>query len=126
MNARWRVAIRAGWRVTLTLWWLQASVAMALATALPEVGHRHAPGTPEHPHALVEVGGLGLPATLGLALPALQPQTPGPGVRRPLLAPRWRRARVRLGRDPPGRGVHRPRKSVRPPNASPLRARATL
>lgn len=98
-------ALRAGARAALAVLLLQATVAVALAAALPEVGHAHPSGTPDHTHALLEVGGLGAPATVA-ATPPRPLATPRP--RRPRTrptAPRPRAGRTRLGRDPPVSGA---------------------
>ena len=107
MVARLAFALRAGARAALVVLLLQAAVAVALAAALPEVGHVHPAGTPAHAHALVEVGGLAVP-------PEPRVQAPRPiavVVRRsPLRAPGVRPRdlrRTRWGRAPPAVGSNR-------------------
>lgn len=109
MRARVLLALRCGGRAALVVLLLQATAAVALAAALPEVGHVHAPGTPDHPHALLEVGGVGVPALVA-------PPPPRPAAaRRPRARVRRlpgrpaRGARTRLGRDPPVMGRTSPR-----------------
>ncbi|MDF1521854.1 MAG: hypothetical protein P1P87_03430, partial [Trueperaceae bacterium] len=69
MPDRLALALHAGARTALAVLLLQAAVAVALAASLPEVGHVHLPGTGDHVHALVEVGGLGTPAVAPVPLP---------------------------------------------------------
>jgi len=109
MRARLTRALRCGGRAALVALLLQATAAVALAAALPEVGHVHPAGTPDHVHALVEVGGLGAPAVIlpPLPRPAIAPARRS--WRRAAPAPRPRAGRTRLGRDPPVR----PRASAR-------------
>ena len=101
MSVRLSRALRCGVRAALVVLLLQATAAVALAAALPEVGHVHPSGTPEHAHALLEVGGVGAPAIVVSPLPgpaaAVRCRRAGP---RPS-APRPRPSRTRLGRDPP-------------------------
>jgi len=94
-------ALRCGGRAALVVLLLQATAAVALAAALPEVGHVHPAGTPDHAHGLLEVGGVGVPATV--ASPVPRPvATPGRRRAGPRpSAPRPRPSRTRLGRDPP-------------------------
>ncbi|MBW6456832.1 MAG: hypothetical protein K0A98_13190 [Trueperaceae bacterium] len=101
MVARLNRALRCGARAAFVVLLLQATAAVALAAALPEVGHAHPAGAPDHAHGLLEVGGVGAPAIVASPLP-------GPEIahrcrragRRPS-APRPRAGRTRLGRDPP-------------------------
>jgi hypothetical protein len=101
MSARLSRALRSGVRAALVVLLLQATAAVALAAALPEVGHAHPAGTPEHAHALLEVGGVGTPAIAASPLPgpavAVRCGRVGPWPS----APRPRACRTRLGRDPP-------------------------
>lgn len=101
MVARLTHALRCGGRAALVVLLLQATAAVALAAALPEVGHTHPAGTPDHAHGLLEVGGVGVPATV--ASPVPRPvATPGRRRAKPRSsAPRPRPRRTRLGRDPP-------------------------
>ncbi|MFN2322961.1 MAG: hypothetical protein ABR510_08410 [Trueperaceae bacterium] len=108
MTGRLALALRTGARTALAVLLVQAAVAVALAAALPEVGHVHPAGTDAHAHALVEVGGLAVP-------PEPHMQAPRPIViparRAPLAAPTaWPRdpRRTRWGRAPPRQGVDRP------------------
>ena len=101
MTARLSRALRFGARAALVVLLLQATAAVALAAALPEVGHAHPAGTPDHAHGLLEVGGVGVPAVV--ASPVPRPVVM-PGRRRAkprTSAPRPRPSRTRLGRDPP-------------------------
>ncbi len=108
MTGRLALALRTGARTALAVLLVQAAVAVALAAALPEVGHVHPAGTPAHVHALVEVGGLAVP-------PEPRVQAPRPiavAVRRaslsaPTARPRDLR-RTRWGRAPPAMGADRP------------------
>jgi hypothetical protein len=101
MSGRLVRAWRCGARAALVVLLLQATAMVALATALPEVGHVHPAGTPDHAHALLEVGGAGVPAAVPPPLPR-----PADAQRRAAAAPRVgaprpRAGRTRLGRDPP-------------------------
>jgi len=104
MRARLSRAVRCGARAALVVLLLQATAAVALAAALPDVGHMHPPGTPDHAHALLEVGGVGAPAPIASLLPrpmaTLRRRRVGP---RPS-APPPRAVRTHLGRDPPAKG----------------------
>jgi hypothetical protein len=92
MSARLARAWRCGARAALVVLLLQATAAVALAAALPEVGHVHPVGTPDHPHALLEVGGAGATAPVPPPLPrpaaARHPRAVAPraDARRPRLA----------------------------------------
>jgi hypothetical protein len=106
MSARLARACRSGAQTALVVLLLQATAVVALATSLPEVGHVHPAGTPDHPHALLEVGGAGVPAPLAQPLPR-----PAVAQRRSAIAPlagapRPRAGRTRLGRDPPAGARH--------------------
>lgn len=101
MPPRLALALRAGARAALATLVLQAAVAVALAAALPEVGHVHPAGTPGHAHALVEVGGL-----------AVAPEPPARAPRPEVL--RARRLRVRV-RQPHVAGPRRTRWGRAPP-----------
>ena len=108
MTGRLALALRTGARTALAVLLVQAAVAVALAAALPDVGHVHPAGTPAHVHALVEVGGLAVP-------PEPRVQVPRPiavAARRALVRlsaarPRDLR-RTRWGRAPPAMGADRP------------------
>jgi hypothetical protein len=106
MSPRLTRAWRCGARAALVALLLQATAAVALAAALPEVGHVHPTGTPDHPHALLEVGGAGAMAPVPPPLPRpaaarhRSVATPRAG------APRPRTGRTRLGRDPPAAARH--------------------
>jgi len=106
MSPRLTRAWRCGARAALVVLLLQATAAVALAAALPEVGHTHLPGTPDHAHALLEVGGVGAPAVIAPPLPRpavaqrRRAATPQAGASRP------RAGRTRLGRDPPAAARH--------------------
>lgn len=108
MTGRLTLALRTGARAALAVLLVQAAVAVALAAALPDVGHVHPAGTPAHAHALVEVGGLAM-------TPEPRVKAPRPiavDVRRaPLRAPSARPRdlrRTRWGRAPPAMGADRP------------------
>jgi hypothetical protein len=113
MTRRLAFALRTGARTALAVLLVQAAVAVALAAALPEVGHVHPAGTPGHTHALVEVGGLAVP-------PEPRVQAPRPiavaarraRFRLPTARPRDLR-RTRWGRAPPAMGADRPAVVVR-------------
>jgi hypothetical protein len=101
MGARLNRALRVGFQAWMAAMLLQATAAAALATALPEVGHVHPEGTPNHAHSLVQVGGL---ATLAPRAPALAPPQWQPRARwRParLQAPHTRARVARWDRAPP-------------------------
>lgn len=103
MTGRLASALRSGARAALAVLLVQAAVAVALAASLPEVGHVHLPGTGDHVHALVEVGGLGTPALAPLPLPRPQLAARARPEPRPH-APHLRGARrTRWGRAPPRR-----------------------
>lgn len=110
MVARLVPALRAGARAALAVLLVQAAVAVALAAALPEVGHVHPAGTPDHVHALVEVGGL-------TAAPEARAAAPRPALGR------GRRARPRLHQPRPS-GPRRTRWGRAPPRVGAPRAAA--
>ena len=107
MTARLAFALRAGARAALAVLLVQAAAAVALAAALPDVGHVHPVDTPAHAHALVEVGGLAVPpeprvqAPRPIAVVVRRSPLRAPGVR-----PRGLR-RTRWGRAPPAPGEDR-------------------
>jgi hypothetical protein len=101
MTGRLTLALRSGARAALAVLLVQAAVAVALAAALPDVGHVHPAGTPAHAHALVEVGGLAVPpqphATVPRPIEVVARRAP---LRAPSTRPRALR-RTRWGRAPP-------------------------
>ncbi len=105
MSARLSRALRCGARATLVVLLLQATAAVALAAALPEVGHAHPAGTPDHAHALLEVGGVGAPAIVASPVPGPAASLRRRRARPRSSAPRPRAGRTRLGRDPPAPGL---------------------
>jgi hypothetical protein len=108
MAGRLTLALRSGARAALAVLLVQAAVAVALAAALPEVGHVHPTGTPAHAHALVEVGGLAVPPQPHATVPRpIEVAVRRASLRAPAARPRDLR-RTRWGRAPPAPGADRP------------------